>query len=178
MNESAEEIFSRYSYPCAGDLLNLKLITQEDYDLLEKYHKEGKIPSKEEFEKLFPNALERVERLADSIGKDKWDYDVIKKYFLEEHNKVIDREEGLYEGAHHTIKELCKVRVGEIVKKEIVGNNTLYSVNYGNEEEKIVGNYLPDANVGDNVSTHWKFAIEKVSEEDFERYGGNNNEKN
>ncbi len=160
--ETPEEVFFKYSADCAYDLLNLKLISEEDYRSIQLHREKGTALDRNYLQKLFPNAISRIEKLARSLGRGLWDSYVIRKYFLEEHNKVIDNREGLYRNATPQVIRLCKVRVGKVINKKMVGRYVSYEVDYGDKVEQVIGKYLPDANVGDKISTHWRVAIEKI----------------
>ena len=75
---------------------------------------------------------------------------------------MIDRKEGLYKDAPPVVIKYCKIRCGQIIERTGKGEKTLYTVEFDGEREKVVGKYLPDANIGDKISTHWKFAIEPL----------------
>ncbi len=171
MNETPEKVFFKYAYPCGSDLLQLGLIDQTDFSKLEQYKKSGEIPERDILEKLYVNAFKRIDAVASSIGKSRWDVDSIRRYFLVEHNNIIDREKGLYKDAHHTIKDLCKVRIGIVKKKESRNGTLVYSIDYGEHVEVAVGNDLPNVEIGERISTHWGFVVEKISDEVYEKYG-------
>ncbi|MBM3234051.1 hypothetical protein FJZ19_03065 [Candidatus Pacearchaeota archaeon] len=161
IDETPEAVFFRYSAGCAYQLFNLGRITKQDYDEIKNFRARGEIPDRAFLEKVYPVAIERIKRLATSLGRDYWSIEIIKKYFLEEHNRVIDRGEGYYAQAPDVIKELCKVRVGIVTGKEDRGF-IVYTVDFGGREEKVVGKYLPNAKKGDKISAHWKEAVDII----------------
>lgn len=163
MNETPEAVFFRYSADCAYQLFNLGRITKQQYDAVRDYRKNRKVPDRDFLEAAYPTAIERIKKLAQAMGKNYWDVEVIRKYFLEEHNKVIDRGEGYYATAPSSVRELCKFRIGTVKAKSNRGIN-IYRVDFGDIEEDIVGEYVPNANIGDRIRTHWKTAIELVDE--------------
>ncbi len=162
-NETPEDVFFKYAADCAYDLFSLKLISEEDYKNVLLHRNNGTSPSRDYLQRIFPNAVRRIGRLANSLGREIWDVYTVRKYFLEEHNNVIDRREDLYQKAAPQIRSLCKVRIGTIVEKELVGGVMGYKVDYGGMTENVVGKYLPNENVGDKISTHWRFAVENVN---------------
>lgn len=162
-NETPEDVFFKYAADCAYDLFSLKLISEDDYKNVLLHRKKGTTPSRDYLQRIFPNAVMRIERVAKLLNGEVWDSYVIRKYFLEEHNKVIDNREGLYEKATPQVRELCKVRIGTIIEKGVKGGVISYKVNYGDMIENVIGKYLPDANIGDKISTHWRFAVEKIN---------------
>ena len=163
MTEKPEEIFFRYAFSCGAELLELKLIGRDIYTRIESFLSEGKTPDREFLEATYPNAIKRIQVLALTLGRDKWDSTVIRQYFIDEHNKVIDNVEGNYRLMSPQNRELCKVRVGVIKDRYLIKDKLLtYIVDYGDKTEEVVGKYLPDADIGDKITTHWRFAIEKL----------------
>lgn len=161
-NESAEEVFFWYSCSCTSDLFSVGLISKEDYDLMNNYMLKKKVPKREELERVYKNAVRRINELAKRRDKSVWDSEVIRDYFLNEHNKAIDEGEGDYKNAPHSLRELCKVRVGRVVEKYNRGDLVFYKVDYGDKKEEAIGVNYPDANVGERISTHWRFAVESI----------------
>jgi len=162
----AEEIFFRYAFPCTGDLLDIRAISEEDYRKMERYAKRGETPRRQELERIYKNAIRRMKIVAGELKKPLWDLNVVREYFLRRHNEFIDNGEGAYKDAPHSIRELCKVRIGKVVGKEVrkEENNRIiiYVVEYEGKKERIIGNYCPYAEIGDRISFHWKTAIEKI----------------
>lgn len=161
IDETPEAVFFRYSADCAYQLFSLNRITRQQYVMIMNFREKGEVPDRTFLEAVYPVAIERIKRLAKSLGKNYWDVEVIRKYFLEEHNKVIDRGEGYYADAPLSLRELCKVRIGTVKAK----GNRSYRVDFGDREEDVVGKYVPNASIGDRISTHWKVAVEIVEHE-------------
>ena len=160
--EMPEEVFFRYAYPCTEDLFIANLVSENDYNKMNDYSKKRKTPKREELERVYKNAVRRINNVAQRLNKDAWDCEVIRYYFLNEHNKAIDEGEGDYKDTPHKLREMCKVRVGEVIDKYKKGDIVFYNVNYGDLSEEAIGIYYSDANVGDKISTHWRFAVEKL----------------
>lgn len=161
-NETPEEVFFRYAFPCTEDLFTTRLISKDDYKKMNEYSKKRKTPKRQELEKIYRNAIRRIKTLAQSSNKPIWDSEVIRNYFLKEHNKAIDEGEGDYKNAPHRLRELCKVKIGEVVEKYNRGKIVFYKVDYGDSKEQAIGTYYPDAKIGDRISTHWRFAVERI----------------
>jgi hypothetical protein len=159
IDETPEAVFFRYSADCAYHLFSLGRIKKEQYIRILKCREKREVPDRAFLEAVYPAAMERIKRLAETLGKNHWDVEVIRKYFLEEHNKVIDRGEGYYATAPNALKELCKVRMGIVKAKD---KRNTYRVDFGDREEVVVGKYVPNVGVGDRISTHWKVAIEII----------------
>lgn len=150
MDKEAHYFFG-YAYPCSEDKLSEKIRT----DFLN-----GISPSREILEKSFPKAFERLEKLAKKINKTKWDIEVLKKYWLEEHNKAIDNKESEYKEATDFFREFCKVYMAEVT--EIKDNQTI-KVKYNQTESRFVLNHLvKKAKIGNKVTIHQGYAIEII----------------
>lgn len=154
----SEEYFFRYAFPCSQVLLQLKRISEADYDSLEGMFLRREVPARGKLEETFPVAFVRIKKLAARMDKNYWDFDVIKEYWLRDHNEVIDRGEGIYEVAPESFKRMCRINVADVVERE--GDNII--VRYG-ENKRVVSNFLvPDVTVGEKVRIHYGYAIEKV----------------
>jgi hypothetical protein len=183
-----DRVFWAYARPCADDLKTIGSINDSDYKKVKSYQP-GEVPERKFLEHAYPEALRRIKETARKLGfNDYWDSRVIRHYFLFDHNIAIDNEDGKYKGANENIKELCKVRAGEVVGKL----SGIYEVKYKlitedlgmpprekNElakwlskakdkdgKDRVLGVYLSDrAKVGDIITTHWKFACEVITDE-------------
>jgi len=154
----AEEYFFRYAYPCSETLVRLGKLNRERKEVLDKEFKADVIPTKLELEECFPAAFGRIKKLAKEMKRDYWDIVVIRKYFQEEHNKYIDADDGDYKRLPPAIKDVCKVYISEVL--DVKGNILL--VKYDHKERSVINKYLKDLKIGDKVTIHFGFAIEKV----------------
>ena len=85
--------------------------------------------------------------------------DVIKEYFFgEKHNDFIDKQDGMYAEVSPTIRGLCKVHKAEVTERR----ENVLTVKYDGISRNIFATLVPDVKVGDKVSVHWAFAIEKL----------------
>ena len=82
----AEEYFFRYAFPCSETLMQLKRISEEDYEALKEMFFSRKYPDKKTIERLFPVSLGRIRILADEISDDVWGIETIKEYWQRYHN--------------------------------------------------------------------------------------------
>ncbi|MFH1308016.1 MAG: hypothetical protein ABIH72_04145 [archaeon] len=153
-----EQYFFMYAFPCAYLKVELGQLSEEDYNELERQFKQGIIPTREELEKLFSSAFRRIKILAREMNKYYWDLDLIKKYWLEEHNKFIGDGEGTYKVMPESLKDLCRVHVAEIIKKK----ENLLVVKYGDSERVVFSDILKEVKVGDKVRIHFSYAVEKL----------------
>ena len=172
---NAQQYFLKYAFPCAFVLLQQKKISDAEYKDLKKSFDNNETVSKEILEKLFPSAFRRIRIIAERECKkgrinDYWDIEIIKKYFMsQEHNMFIDNNDGDYKYFPESFKELCRIHVGEVIdrdKDKATGEDVL-TVEYFDkkkrlEKRKVIGKLVPDANIGDKVTIHFAFAVEKV----------------
>lgn len=110
-------------------------------------------------ERAFWRAFERIEKIAQELGKDKWDQFVIEEYFVGRHNAVLDGSD--YPEA---FKEMCKVYEGEVVRLDGTGEVVVRYVSEqgGEKQRRVKKDYLPDLDVGDRVRIHWMYAVERL----------------
>jgi len=162
MSETPEEVFWKYARPCIDDLKRLDAIDSGVYDSLMVFFRSGTVPGRDLLESAFPNAIKRLVRFFED--ENYWTVDNIRRYFLVYHNEVIDNKEDFYADKYsdQKIRDLCKVCVGIVLEKKGPVDNVIYLVDFGDKKEPVAGKYFLDANVGDKVSVHWRFAIEKL----------------
>ncbi len=153
---NSELYFFKYSFPCAQVLLDQKKIDNNAYEKLKEMFFSNKAPSKRVLEEVFSSAFRRINIVAKQMNKDAWDLGIIKKYFIEEHNKFIDRGEGEYAHFGKNFKQVCKVYIAEVIDKK----EDILTVKYNNTIRKVLGNIVPKAKKGDKVTIHLGFAIE------------------
>lgn len=158
-----EWYFFIYAHPAIGECVHLTDIEKEE---LENLIMNNKAPSKERLEQLVPNAFRRME---EKIGENYWTIENIRKYWWVSHNEIIDKKELGYENASMPHRETCKVKFWKVIEinKDIVTiknekqDKTLKARNYRN---------LPlDKN--DYITTHKMHVIEKVTLQDYQKYG-------
>ncbi len=112
--ESTEEFFLKYAFPCAHVLLQVKAITQEQYDELENSAKTGNTPSRQVMEESFPAAFRRIKQLARDMNiEDHWDMKVMKEYWHNSHNINIEEGEGSYSDFPESFCDFCKTHIAE-----------------------------------------------------------------
>lgn len=166
--ESVEQYFFKYAFPCSQTLMELGRITKEEYEELKKMFLEGKVPDREVLERVFCVAFERISRLAIDMGKNKWDLDVNKEYWLKRHNEVIDNGEGMYGKAPESFKDLCRINIAEVVERK--GDKLI--VRYGSENSResrvVFDTLIPEVRVGDRIKIHYGYGVEVVDKVDRE----------
>jgi len=152
--------FFRYAFPCSGELAKLRRITQEEYEHLESEFKRGIAPSRKLLEDSFTKAFERIDRLAESMGKSRWDLDVLVKYWREDHNRIIDAGEGIYGKGLLDFNDRCKVHVAKVEKIEDPFLRVSYS---GDKSRNVFYTLIPEVKIGDKVTIHHFEAVEIIN---------------
>lgn len=155
---SPERYFLKYAYPCVNNLQHENKISKKDASNLEKLLFENKNITRDYLETCFPSAFRRIKEVAKGMNKDCWDMEVLRKYWLSEHNKFIDLGDGDYAKATPTFRELCKVHKAKVIDKK----EKVLTVNYDNTIRKVFATLIPDVHIGDKVSVHLAYAIEKL----------------
>ncbi|MBU2633678.1 MAG: HypC/HybG/HupF family hydrogenase formation chaperone [Nanoarchaeota archaeon] len=151
-----QQYFLRYALPCSRILVDIHRLPKEEQEELESKLKNKQELNKEELEKIFTAAFKRIKELANKMKKDYWDMEVIKKYWLEEHNKYIEKGDGYYGKAGNDFKEICKVHKAKVI--EI--NKNILTVSYNNKTRKVFSDLTPDVKIDNIVTIHHGFAIE------------------
>jgi hypothetical protein len=156
--ESIERYFFKYAFPCAGAKVKLGSMRKEEFEKLKELFLQNSNPDKETLEKDFNAAFSRIKKLAEKMNKEIWDFEVIKEYWEKNHNEIIERGEGMYGSASESFKDFCKIHKAKIIEKK--GDKLI--VEYDNKT-RIVSDFLvPDAKIGDIVTIHYAYAVEKV----------------
>ena len=156
--ETPERYFFKYAFPCAFLKLKGEEITKREYYEMERKFYNGSSIGKKNLERIFKPAFIRIKRLAERMQKDYWSIDVIKEYWLKEHNKLIDKNDGGWAEQQYRFKDLCKIHRAEIIEEK----SKSLVVKYGNRKREVYNVLVPDAKKGDSVTIHFSYAIEKV----------------
>ncbi len=164
MNPS--EYHSKYALPC---------VKGKDREDLEQSLRKRDFFSEQELEEITPKAIRRIKNFAkrEGYGNRYWNLEVVKRYWLQEHNRLIDNKEDGFDDKYHTdaSRDFCKVKLVEV--KEVKGNGMNYRVKvlaYGKELE-LESLIKPDT--GDKVTVHKGMVIEILNNEDIEKYFSN-----
>jgi hypothetical protein len=157
---SPERYFLLYAYPCSFVLVDLGKISEEKRKELERKLLNNEPINKKELEKIFTAAFQRLKVIAEEMKKDYWDLEVIKEYFFgEKHNDFINKQDGMYAELGPTIRELCKIHKAEVIEKR----ENILTVKYNGIARNVFATLTPQVKVGDKVTVHWAFAIEKMA---------------
>ena len=154
----AEECFLRYAFPCAYILEERGEISKEELHGLKKSLYSGEVISREDLQKIFHRAYDRIQRYA---GRENiWDTKLIRKYFREGHNDYIDQGDGDYKKFEPEFREFCKVFRGAVVNEIELKGKYFVEVVCGNRRIKAF-NDLVRAKKGDVVYVHQNMVAEK-----------------
>ena len=158
---TVEQLFLRYAVPCAFIICQRGEISEDQRLRLEEAAL-GKVKiERKEIEKVFWRAFNRIDELAHKMKKERWHLLVIREYFLQYHNQLIDQKKDSYAKAPRTLRELCKVEKARIKEKK--GEYYLVELADG-RKRAVTCSFVPDAQVGDAVIVHYGYAVERAGE--------------
>lgn len=155
-----EAYFIKYAYPCAHILVTVRGdVSEEEYEKMKDAAINNKVMDREYLEKVFFRAFDRISKIAEEMGKDKWDVEVIREYFCVRHNNVL-----MGSDYPESFKEMCRTYQADVI--EILDSGEVI-VEYeselgGKKKRRVSKEYLPDLKLGDRVWIHWQYAVEKV----------------
>ena len=154
-----EVLFLKYAFPCAFIIKQRAEISDFEHQILEDAAINNKVLERKFLEKIFFRAFERIEKLTKELNKDKWDYEVIKEYFTDRHNSIIDEGMYSYAEAPESLKNLCKVHKAEIIQ---IKDDSLI-VKYNKEKLRpVIKSLVKNVKIGDFVTIHYGYAVEKL----------------
>ena len=160
-NDSSRVLFLKYALPCADTLVKRGSVSSK---LIEKSIKNISLNRKlsDHPEKIFKTAYGMCEKIARRTSKKFIDEIVIRRYFLFEHDKVVDSR-------YKTFKDfnplLCRVFPGKILK--IRNERALTKTIIGNKIYRT--NFIQNLKIGDYVVVHRSFAVERISGNIFKK---------
>jgi hypothetical protein len=153
MNDRDRMLFMRYALPCAGTLVKRCSITQEKWDELIETVRGGEAP--DGAEKIFKVAFAACSLIARDAGKAEIDEEVIRQYYLFEHDRMIDKR---YEEMGDFDTGACRIRSG--IVRAVGDGHAVVENSTGTSSYRT--DYCSVA-VGDVVTTHWNFVVEKIN---------------
>jgi len=155
-----EVYFLKYAFPCAFISLQRGRIDQSEYEMLEDAAINNRVIPKEQLEEVFVPAIRRMKRLADKMDLDVWSRVLLEEYYIKQHNQIID--EGIEDYAHapEVLRELCKVRMAEII--EVKGDLAVAKLENG-KDRAVQSDLVGMLKVGDKVMVHYGYVVEKLS---------------
>ena len=163
-NEKARILFLKYAIPCKEVLVKRGTMSKEYFDNLVSAVAKKEVPKG--VEKDFKLAFSMCGKIAKNLGR-KIDEEVIRKYFWIEHEKTIKKA---YEGMMQdfTLEE-CTIYPGKVISsvinREALIKTPIKSFNYRTD-------FVPKLVKGDNVTVHYNFIAEIISEKDAKMLWG------
>ena len=149
-----KELFLRYAIPCGEVLVKRGELKEELLKNLNDSVANGRkidVP----VEDIFKVASRMCTIIAKRMGKKEIDEDVIRKYFLLEHEKAIIWRKKIYPDL--SVRD-CKVYPGRVLK--IDEDGALVRTPIG--ERKLRTDFSGDLKKGDRVSAHYGYVAEKI----------------
>jgi hydrogenase maturation factor len=160
-NDSSRILFLKYALPCAGTLVKRGSISNK---LIEKSVRNISLNRKLSGhpEKFFKTAYAMCKKIARETNKKSINESVIRRYFLFEHDKVVDSRYKAFKD-FNPIK--CRVFPGKILK--IRNKEALIKTIIGNKKYRT--NFIQNLRIGDYAVVHRSFAVEKISKNMFKK---------
>jgi hypothetical protein len=155
-----EVYFLKYAFPCAFISLQRGKIDKKTYQKLEKGAVKGEELSFKELKKYFPAAFARIENLKSRKGYKKWDIDLIRDYFWNEHNVLIRQKKEDYKYAPKSLCDLCKVFKGRVVMADSADHAVVKLEN--GKKRAVMTKLTGKLSVGDKVMVHYGYAVERM----------------
>jgi len=160
-NDSSRMLFLKYALPCASNLVKRGSVSNK---LIEKSVRNLSLNRKLNGhpEKFFKIAYAMCEKIAGRTSKKFIDKNVVRRYFLFEHDKVVDSR---YEEFKDFNPLQCRVFSGKILK--IRNKEALIKTIIGSKKYRT--NFIQKLRIGDYVVVHRNFVVEKISESMFKK---------
>lgn len=159
---SPQQYFLRYAFPCAYVLCDLGKLERSVHDRLKDVAIHNKMISFDELEKYFPEAFRRMNLVAQKKNLPERSMELIKQYFLVDHQEFIDAGDGSYAKMPKSFCEFCKVKEKIVLDKKIVDKKLFL------QTDKDVWSYAPffkenEIKKGMKVTVHHALAVEIFS---------------
>jgi hydrogenase maturation factor len=154
-NEEARLLFLKYASPCAETLVKRGTVTKKQMnDMLVdvSYRRE----SSKDAAKKFKTAIFICKKIAKKLNKKIIDVEVIRRYFLLEHDKIVD---GRYKMFKDFDPQKCRTYSGKIISTK----NGFAIVNTIIGNKKYRTDFVPQLKVGNYVIVHRNFIIERIN---------------
>ncbi|MFH0711353.1 MAG: hypothetical protein V1944_02135 [Candidatus Aenigmatarchaeota archaeon] len=163
MEISNRSLFFKYAIPCAETLVKRGVLDKKEFERMFDIVKKGKLPEKGS-EQVFKVALAHLNFIAKQNNKQVIDEDVIREYFLFNHDKVVDDR---FEEMKDFNPEACKVYFGIVNKTK--GDTAIVETPDGTKSYKV--DLVKGLSVDDLVVVHRDFVVEQISEELADKLG-------
>lgn len=148
-----EVYFLKYAFPCSHILKFRGEVSNEDILKLKDAALNNRKLERAYLEKIYFRAFARMDKIARELKKDRWDLEVIKEYFRVRHNDVVACSDN-----DDSFKDLCKVHKATVKEKR----KESILVEYGERKRVVKKDFVPNVEVGDVVTIHYDYAIEKI----------------
>lgn len=154
-NEEARTLFFRYAVPCSETLAKRGVITQKyQRNLMKAVFLNKRILKNSE--NIFKIAGSMCEKTAKKLGKKFMDEEVIRRYFLFNHDKVVDRRYKIFRDFDPLT---CRLYSGRVIS--IKNRKATVQTIIGRKKYRIYP--FQKIKAGDYVVVHRNIAIERIS---------------
>jgi len=148
-------LFFRYALPCSTTLVKRGFLSKKVVNkLIENLSLNKEI--QKDFEKNFKIANWMCNKIARRLKKKYIDNTVIRKYFLFEHDKVVDWRYSMFKDFN---PENCRVYSGKVIRFK--NKKALIKTILGIRNYKT--NFVNNLKIGDYVVVHRNFVVEKIN---------------
>lgn len=153
-------LFLRYALPCTKERIKDGGLTQEEVDAMTRLVLAEETPDEAVISGMFPIAVLQCKRMAISMKRGAVDSEIIRRYFLLEHNSLLDKFSG--PGTYPPSKN-CKIRLGTVMS--ITGDSAVVKI--GLEPLAEYGMTLCKGKIrkGDEVDVHYDSIVERMPAE-------------
>ena len=154
------ELFLRYAIPCGEVLVRRGSLDPRLLKKAERIVTDGKTANINPGE-MFPTAAKMCTLIALRMRKKAIDAEVIRRYFLFEHEKAVRWRMKIYPDV---VPEKCIVFPARVLR-----SGELLLVNTPAGKKILDMRFVPEVKRGDWVSTHYSYASEKIPSETAKR---------
>ena len=155
-----KDLFLKYAVPCGEVLVSRGSLDRKTLEGFRRVVADGRRIS-DDIAESFPVAARMTSIIAQRMGKEKIDEEVIRRYFLFEHDHAVRWRASIWNDVR--IDE-CLIQPGRIVRRE--GDSLV--VNTPSGEKTFRGEFVPEAGRGDFVTLHYDFISEIAGRKNFE----------
>jgi hydrogenase maturation factor len=163
-NKEARTLFFHYAAPCAKVFVKRGIMNKEYFNNLINAVVKGEIPPGTE--QKFELALRMCDNVAQKLHRRKIDEEVVREYFWIVHDKVARQR---YEKMHDFDLDECIVYPGKVLS-DLVNKKALISTPIKNVNYRC--DFVPELEKGDNVTVHYDYIAEIISEKDAKMLWG------
>ena len=156
-----KELFLKYAIPCGQVLVRRGTLDGAVLQELNRRMVDGSA-IKGDIGKYFPVAAKMTSIIATEMGKEMVDSEVIRRYFLSEHDKAVKWRASIFPDI--PVDE-CMIQPGRVIKT--TGDNII--INTPNGEKLFRKDFIPEARRGDMVTLHYDFASEITDRDSFRK---------